>query len=80
MRDMNHKCRIRFAAAAVLAAVFMTGCAEDAIPVMDEEQQKMIGEFAAITLLKYDANNRSRLVERKFVHGLDPVEEEIPRE
>lgn len=65
-----------FLAGFLMGTLVLSGCT-DAIPEMSDEQQKMIGEFAAITLLKYDANNRSRLVERRFIRGLDdPSSEE----
>lgn len=43
-------------------ALSIVGCG-NAIPDMTDEQMDVIGEYAAITLLKYDANNRSRLVD-----------------
>lgn len=52
--------------AAVLAAgilcVLLTGCGENMIPEMTDEQLKDVGEYVAITMMKYDANHRSRLV------------------
>ena len=49
----------------VLAVMIMclTGCAENQIPTMTDEQIYEVSEYVAITLMKYDANNRSRLVE-----------------
>lgn len=48
--------------AAMLAAVcLLTGCG-NSFPSMTEEEEAMVGEYAAMLLLKYDANNRSRLV------------------
>lgn len=49
----------------VLIAVVMcmTGCAENQIPIMTDEQIYEVSEYVAITLMKYDASNRSRLVE-----------------
>ncbi len=44
------------------AALLMTGCGAT-LPEMTDEQADAIGEYAAITLLKYDANSRSRLVD-----------------
>lgn len=41
----------------------MSGCGENQIPEMTDEELQAVGEYAAITLMKYDANNRSRLVE-----------------
>lgn len=53
--------------AAVLTVVFLsvglTGCGENVIPDMTEEQVKTVGEYVAFTLMKYDANHRSRLVD-----------------
>ena len=37
------------------------------IPDLTEEESQRIGEYAAVTLLKYDANNRSRLVDPEVV-------------
>lgn len=51
---------------AVLALVLclgMSGCGENQIPEMTDEELQAVSEYAAITLMKYDANNRSRLVE-----------------
>lgn len=47
-------------------AVFLTGCGSD-FPDMTQEEEQMVGEYAANVLLKYDANNRSRLVSREIV-------------
>lgn len=44
----------------------MTACGNE-IPDLTEEESQRIGEYAAVTLLKYDANNRSRLVEPEVV-------------
>lgn len=53
----------------------LTGCAENQIPDMSEEEMKEIGEFVAFTMMKYDAGHRSRLME------LPPeVETEVPEE
>lgn len=52
--------------AAVMAAMLafvMTGCGENAIPEMTKEEIQAVGEYAAITLMKYDASKRSRLVD-----------------
>lgn len=49
----------------------MTGCG-NSIPDMTEEQMQQIGEYAAITLMKYDANNRSRLVELELLAEKEP--------
>lgn len=40
----------------------LTGCGENAIPEMTDDELDAIGEYAAFILMKYDASNRSRLV------------------
>lgn len=53
-------------AAAVLSVglcLGMTGCGENMIPELTESEMQTIGEYAAFTLMKYDASNRSRIVE-----------------
>lgn len=47
----------------VMLAFVMTGCGENAIPEMTREEIQAVGEYAAITLMKYDASKRSRLVD-----------------
>lgn len=47
-------------------ALNMTACGNQ-IPDLTEEESQRIGEYAAVTLLKYDANNRSRLVDPDVV-------------
>lgn len=59
---MNKKSVAAVLAAAVLCAG-LTGCGKNAIPDMTDEQVKSIGEYVAITMMKYDANHRSRLVD-----------------
>ncbi len=49
-------------AAAALMLV-LTGCGENKIPNLTDEQVVQLGEFTAVTLMRYDANNRSRLVD-----------------
>ena len=44
----------------------MTACGSE-IPELTDEESQQIGEYAAVTLLKYDANNRSRLVDPEIV-------------
>lgn len=52
-----------------IMALLLSGCGSD-FPNLTDEQAEAIGEYAAVTLLKYDANSRSRLVD------LSQVEEE----
>lgn len=46
---------------ALLACVVISGCAS--IPDMNEDQAKVVSEYAASLMLKYDAENHSRLVD-----------------
>lgn len=63
---MNKKSITALLTAAVMCAA-LTGCGENAIPDMTDEQVKSIGEYVAITMMKYDANHRSRLVDRDLL-------------
>ncbi len=47
---------------AVMTALSMTACGSE-FPDLNSEQEEAVGEYAAVLLLKYDANNRSRLVD-----------------
>lgn len=57
--------KTRWMALLIMTAMIasLTGCAENQIPVMTDEQIYDVSEYVAITLMKYDASNRSRLVE-----------------
>lgn len=44
----------------------LTGCG-NAIAELTDEEAEVVGEYAAVTLLKYDANHRSRLVDTDMV-------------
>lgn len=48
--------------AAAVLCLGLTGCGENTIPELTDHETQIIGEYAAITLMKYDASNRSRLV------------------
>lgn len=50
----------------------LSACGENVIPEMTEEELQAVGEFAAVTLMKYDASHRSRLVD------ISLLEEEVP--
>lgn len=76
--------RKRKIALVCVAALLMTGCGAT-LPEMTDEQVNVIGEYAAITLLKYDANSRSRLVDLSQIEEKEdpilPVEpESLPTE
>lgn len=49
--------------AAAVLAFGMTGCAENQIPDMTQEEIRAVGEYIAITMMKYDRNHKSRLME-----------------
>ena len=55
--------RIIVALAASMLVLCLAGCGENQIPDLTDEQMQMMGEFTAITLMRYDANHRSRLVD-----------------
>ena len=66
---------IRTTVAGLATMLMLTGCGNQ-IPDLTEEQARMIGEYAAITLLKYDANHRSRLVDASVIEVHDAKEKE----
>lgn len=72
------KKRIIMTLAAGLLAMSLTGCGENQIPEMTDEQMQMIGEYAAVTLMKFDASNRSRLVDISLLGLPDPTPEPEP--
>lgn len=53
-------------AAVMLGSILLTGCGS-VIPNMTEEEERAVGEYAALLLLKYDANHRSRLVDLSLI-------------
>lgn len=59
-----------------VAVLLMTGCGA-VLPEMTDEQADAIGEYAAITLLKYDANSRSRLVDLSQIKEEAVLPEEL---
>ena len=66
--EMRKKiCTISLAMAVMLG---MTACG-NAIPDMSDAQMQAVGEYAAITLMKYDIDNRSRLVDLELVAEAD---------
>ena len=65
-RMTENKKRIVCGALLCAMALGMTACGNE-IPDLTEEESQRVGEYAAVTLLKYDANNRSRLVDPEIV-------------
>lgn len=43
--------------------VSLTGCAENQIPDLSGDEIQAIGEYVAVTMMKYDINHRSRLMD-----------------
>lgn len=72
------KKRMSIALAAGMLVMSLTGCGENQIPDMTDDQMQKIGEFTAITLMKYDAGNRSRLVDISLLGLPDPTPEPTP--
>lgn len=50
----------------VIMALGLTACG-NVIPDMNEAEMRTVGEYAAITLMKYDTNHSSRLVDLELV-------------
>ena len=65
-RMTGNKKRIVCGALLCVMALGMTACGNE-IPDLTEEESQRVGEYAAVTLLKYDANHRSRLVDPEIV-------------
>ena len=69
----------RFRAAISLlisAGVLLTGCG-NAIPELTEEQQELVVEYAAGTLLKYDKNHENRLIDIEELEIIEAKTEEM---
>lgn len=56
----------------------LAGCGENQIPELTDDQVQTMGEFTAITLMRYDANHRSRLVDYSLL--METPEPEIEPE
>ena len=61
-----------------LLVMSMAGCGENKIPELTEEEMQSVGEYAAITMMKYDAGRRSRLVDISLLGLPDPTPEPEP--
>lgn len=55
--------RLSAVLAAGLLVLGLSGCGENQIPEMTDDELRMVREYTAVTLMKYDANSRSRLVD-----------------
>jgi len=74
---MNRK-RIGRKAAAVLLMFGLSGCAQNQIPELTQDEIQTVSEYVAVTMMKYDAGHRSRLVELPEGERLPPVETPVP--
>lgn len=73
---MNRKKDGRRAAAAAAAALLIfgtSGCAENQIPELTQDEMQMVSEYVAVTMMKYEAGHRSRLVDLPVGEELPPV-------
>ena len=67
---MEKRFGLKTATIAFAAALSMTGCGSQ-IADLSDEQTRQVGEYAAFTMLRYDAEHRSRLVEYSEVVAAD---------
>ncbi len=68
----------RKTAAILTAALFMTGltgCAENQIPDLSGDEIQAVGEYVALTMMKYDINHRSRLMDLAVLEEAGSVPE-----
>lgn len=66
-----------------LLIISLAGCGENQIPDLTDDEMQLMGEFAAINLMKYDANSRSRLVDYTDLLSTpepEPTQEPAPQE
>lgn len=60
---MRGKRKIALILTALLITAGSTGCGENQIPDLSEDEMRAVGEYVAVTMMKYDINHRSRLME-----------------
>ena len=58
---------------AALLITGLTGCAENQIPDLSGDEIQAVGEYVAITMMKYDINHRSRLMDLSVLDEADSV-------
>lgn len=71
---MKMRKKTKTIAALLMTVVFsigLTGCAENQIPDLTDAQIQAVGEYVAVTLMKYDAGHRSRLMDLSKYKELD---------
>lgn len=73
-RKYTYKKNLAKGLAAVMSCgILLTGCGS-VIPKMTEAEEQAVGEYAALVLLKYDANHRSRLVDLALIEEAEKEE------
>lgn len=48
-------------------AIFLTACGDDGLPSLTDDEAERMGNYAAFTLMRFDASHRSRLVDLSTV-------------
>ena len=79
MRRINKNVAAFLSMAVIMTGT--TGCATNQIPTMTQDQTKIIEEYVVATIMKYEANHRSRLVElgeMDFTQPVPPTATEAP--
>ncbi len=69
---------IRLSIISVMVILGLSSCGKE-FPVMTKEQEAAVGEYAAMLLLKYDANGRSRLVDLSLLEQEEPAPPKQPQ-
>lgn len=79
MMNINFKKFMITISSALCTAMLFSACT-DAIPNLSPADEQRVGEYAAMVMLKYDANHRSRLVDlsKIIIPEPEPAEEIVP--
>lgn len=77
---MKRKNRMTAVLAGVLLAMSLTGCGENQIPDMTEEQRNEVKNYVAVTMMKYNMGRKSRLVDLSLYSDMGTVSEPEPGE
>lgn len=81
MRRINKNIAVFLSMAVMMTGA--TGCAANQIPTLTQDQSKIIEEYVVATIMKYEANHKSRLVELgeiDFTQPVMPTVTEAPKE
>ena len=77
---MTVKRKISMVLTAALLMTGLTGCAENQIKDLSEDEIQAVGEYVALTMMKYDINHRSRLMDLAVVDESDSSAEGVEEE